>query len=435
MGPMGHLMSYDVSLDLIDDIMDKVANVEDWAGRPQTRLCELIDGTMSISDRLHSRWRPNSHWCMRWGIMAELRDRGQAYTTSSSRSSSTNSFHSATSEFPTFDRANPTPTDSIRFLGFAASHNLVHYVRQMLDCRETSVSLETLDYLLRCSISAYPSPFRAPGRPDSSGPLKVVRALLRRGANPNAKLFAKTIWREILERTAVLWNEFFLTDRSDYDSCHSETWISNSKTLTSSVIASIENGADMGAICNFHYTHNSGPLDSWYQFDMQLSALSTIQLVLGHTPDFPRIREMCIARGALLYPRCTILEIRIRTEELIESYGVRQYELSKRESEECVAFIEQFAASRSNKLEEDRANFHRQLREFSGRLEVIRSNDPNSSRMRTSIARESSEGSEWYTHKSFFDRKDFDLSDFRPLHGFFDAPQRHDCDSPSSLEE
>ena len=441
MGPMSHLISYNIelSLDYIDYIMDKVANVEDRAGRPQTRLCELVDGTMSISDRLHSQSRPNSHWCMRWGIVTRLRDRGQAYTTSSSRSSSTNSFHSATSEFPTFDRANPTPTDSIRFLGFAASHNLVHYVQQMLDCRETSVSLKTLDYLLRCSISAYPSPWWSRGRPDSSGPLKVVRALLRRGANPNAKLFAKTVWRTILEGTAALWNTFFLTDHG-----HSGIWISNSKILTSSIIAFIENGADMGAIWNFHfkthqYTHNSGPLDICYEFDMQLSALSTIQLVLGHTPDFPRIHEMCIARGALLYSRCTILEIRISTEELIEYQDVRQYELSKRESEEFVAILEQFAALRSNKLREDLANFQRHLREFSGRLEVIRSNDPNSSRMRTSITRESREGSEWYTHKSFFDRNTFGFSDFRSQQEFFDAPssppQRHDCDSSNSLEE
>lgn len=446
MGPMSYPISYHprVSLDSIDDIMPEIAKVEDRAGRPQTRLCELVDGTMSVSDRLHSRWRPNSHWCMRWGIMAELCDGGQAYTTSSSRSSSTNSFHSATSEFPTFDRANPTPTDSIRFLGFAASHNLVHYVQQMLDCRETSVSLESLDYLLRCSISAYASPSWLPGRPDSSGPLKVVRALLRRGANPNAKLFAKTIWREILERTAVLWNGFFLTDLSDYKLWHSETWISNSKTLTSSIIAFIEKGADMGAICNFHLkargdTHNRGPINSWYEFDMQLSALSTIQLVLGHTPDFPRIQEMCIARGALLYSRCTILGIRISTEELIGSYDMRQYELSKRESEEFVAILEQFAALRSNKLEDDLAIFRRQLREFFGRLEVIRSNDPNSSRMRTSIARETRQGSEWYTHKSFFDRKNFGFRDFRSQQAFFDAPssppQRHDCDSSSSHEE
>lgn len=447
MGHMSHPISYDMSLDDIDEIMEKVADVEDRAGRPQTRLCELVDGTMSISDRLHSRWRPNSHWCMRWGIMAKLRDRGQAYTTSSSRSSSTNSFHSATSEFPTFDRANPTPTDSIRFLGFAASHNLVHYVQHVLDCRETSVSLKTLDYLLRCSVSAYLSFRWSPGRPDSSGPLKVVRALLRRGANPNTKLFTKTIWREFLERTAVLWNDYFLGVWSDHDLRHSETWISNSKTLTSSIIAFIENGADMGAICNFHfrtreYAHNHGPLDPWYEFDMQLSALSTIQLVLGHTPDFPRIQEMCIARGALLYSRGTILEIRIGTEELIASYDVRQYELSKRESEEFVAILEQFAALlrvSCNKLEEDQAIFRRQLREFSGRLIVIRSNDPNSSRMRTSIARESEEGSEWYTHKSFFDRKNFGFRDFRSQQAFFDAPssppQRHDCDSSSSLEE
>ena len=434
-GPISHLMDlmshpiiFDMGLDSIDDIMDEVANVEDRAGRPQTRLCELVDGTMSISDRLHSRWRPNSHWSMRWGIMAESRDRGQAYTPSSSRSSSTNSFHSATSEFLTFDRANPTPTDSIRFLGFAASHDLVHYVQQMLDCRETSVSLKTLDYLLRCSISTYLSPQYSLGSPDSSGPLKVVRALLRRGANPNAKLFAKTIWREILERTAVLWSHAFLTDWSDDDFPHiGTTWISNSKTLTSSIIAFIEKGADMGAICNFHFNarrviHNSGPLDPWCEFDMQLSALSTIQLVLGHTPDFPRIQEMCMARGALLYSRCTILQIRISTEELIGSDDVRQYELSKRESEECVAILEQFAALRSNKLKEDLANFQRQLREFSERLEVIRSNDPNSSRMRTSIARESREGSEWHTHKSFFDRKNFGFRDSRSQQEFSDAP-------------
>ena len=426
--------------DDIDSIMEEVAKAEDRAGKPQTRLCELVDRTMSISDRLHPKWRPNSHWCMRWGILARKLDKEQAYTTLSSRSSSTDSFDSATSELPTFDHANAAPTDSIRFLGFAASHNLVHYVQHVLDCREKSVSPETLDYLLCCCILGGYGP---------SGASKVIVELLRRGANPNANLFAKTMWGRFLERTAVVWAvNVMYRDNSRY-------WNTFSQTLTSSIIAFIENGADMGAIWTYHfeansdsYTGNRDILDYEYGFDMRLSALSTIQLVLRHSPDFARIQEMCIARGALLYSRCTIFESTFKvfkdiTEEPLESYDVRQYELSERESEEFVAILEQFTALRSTEGEGS-TGFLRQLREFSGSLEVMRSDNPNSSRMRTSIARHSRKGSEWYTNKSLFDPSTFYMKFCKRPKYFYDAPssspQRHNSnsslhDSDSSLED
>ena len=424
LGPMSHPNKNNtrISLHNIDNIMESVAISEYRSGRPQTRLCELVDGTMTISDRLHSQWRPDSHWSMRWGRLAKFLYQEQARTTLSSRSSSTDSFDSAASELLTFDPANAARTDSMRFLGFAASHNLVHYVQQMVDCREKSVSPETLHYLLCCSISSYGSmPWYTWG-PDLAGPLKVVLELLRRGANPNAKLFAKTIWREFLERTATLWADYFLDDRFGY----SDVWNPNSQTLTSSIIAFIENGADMGATWTFHFV--TSPQYRFHSFDMQLSPLSAIQLVLRHTPNFPRIQEMCIARGALLYSRCTILQGRFNdgTEEPLQSYYLRQYELSDRESEEFVAIFEQFAALRSTELEEDPTNIKRQLRDFSERLDVIHSDTSNSSRvLRTSITRTSWKGSEWYTHKSFFDPKTYWLDDWEGPTGhqkFYDAP-------------
>ena len=434
LGPLDAVTVYnnEPSLSCIDSIMEKVANAENRAGMPQTRLCELVDGTMSISDRLHPGWRPNSHWCMRWGRLARMHDRGQACTPLSSRSSSTESFDSAKSEFPTFDRANAALTRSIRFLGFAASYNLVHFVQQVLDCREKSISPETLDYLLCWCVRAYRCISWSPGRPDSSGPFKVALELLRRGANPNARYFAKTIWREFLERTTA--------DRIEYFNIHvgqNEEWGSDSKTFTSSIITFIENGADMGAIWTFNLVIDPGNVegaaDRWYHLDIQLSALCAIQLVLRHTLEFPRMQEMCIARGALLYSRCTTLGVTSTdsTEKPPGTFYVRQYELSERESEEFVTILEQFAALRSTMVEEGLANFRGQLWEFSERLGMIRSDTSNSSRIRTSIARKRPGGSEWYTHRYLLD------GGWRGENRFYDAPssppQCHDSDS--SLED
>ena len=428
LGPMNQRADdySELSLRGIDSIMGEVARAEDRAGRPQTRLCELVDRTMLISDRLHPKWRPNSHWCMRWGLLARVLDHEQAYTTLSSRSNSTDSFDSATSELPTFDHANAAPTDSIRFLGFAASHNLVHYVQHVLDCREKTAGPETLDYLLCCSIS---------GGVYEPAASKVIVELLGRGANPNANLFAKTMWGVFLERTATVWAA---DGMSEFNSGH---WNPYSQTLTSTIIAFIENGAEMGAIWTYHFNGNRNILDYRYGFDMRLSALSLIQLVLRHTPDFARIQEMCIARGALLYSRCTIFEsifkvFKDSTEQPPESYDVRQYELSERESDEFVAILEQFAALHSTEGE-GFTGFLRQLREFSGSLEVMHSDNPNSARMRTSIARLSREGSEWYTHKSLFDPNTFHAESYKGQNSFYDAPssppQPHDSDS--SLED
>ena len=101
-----------------------------------------------------------------------------------------------------------------------------------------------------------------------------------------------------------------------------------------------------------------------------------------------------------------------------------------------VAIFEQFATFPYIEVDEGFENFRRKLREFSERLDAIRSDDSISSRMRTSIARESWEASQWYTHKSFFDPNSYGLRAFKGLtlqQKFFDALSSlsllHDPDS------
>lgn len=420
----------------IDTVMKEVAIAEDRTGRAQIRLCELIDRTMSVLDHGHSDWHPESHWCTRWGKLAELLVREQdgscSSTRTSSRSSSSDSFYSTMSKPTIQGNSDVALMESLNFLSFAASHGLSHYVQQMLEYREQSVSSETLDYLLYWSNHFVWVSYKGRYRYDFRQ-LKVLPEVLRRGGNPNREFFTRPIWRDFLERMVSVCHESHLLLLKlstpskfwhDIERDSNLDWAA----LTAATIAFIEYGADVQAIWTFHFSYTmSYEANRDCSFDMALSPLSATHLCISEEPDFPRIRDMCIFRGALSYSRCTILTVNFHSTKECATYS-KQYELSEHESRDFVALFETYIYSRREGPKRVRADLSRQTSEFYNSLDEVR---PHISSSRKNIHHHSRRGeqrSEWSPYAPRFQSGTMGLRVSRAVEGqqeYFDALTSH----------
>ena len=184
----------------------------------------------------------------------------------------------------------------------------------------------------------------------------------------------------------------------------------------------IGSGADVGTVWTFHTAaHHIAEIGTpssavSFAFDLQLSALSTIQLYLKNELEFPRVQEMCIANGAILYARCQVLEFMFIDEKGNDGGFLKQYELSEQESRDFVGIYEDYLSSwRLCGADPIRKALRRQIQEFAGRLDDDRV---------TSIARENYKGSRWRTHRSRFqpDTLGLKMYGIELRNYFFDAP-------------
>ncbi|CAD6592252.1 MAG: hypothetical protein ASARMPRED_006132 [Alectoria sarmentosa] len=305
------------------------------------------------------------------------------------------------------DRTGAAQTE-LYFLSLAASHGLCHYVEQRLDCREKSGGPETLDYLLWYSTTSIND------SPNVDFPLtrvlKVVTELLRRGANPNTKILKRTIWEEFQEQMLSRLGYVIKTHLP------SKTW----DDITPAISAFLECGADVHTIWTYHFSRVMYLAFLWDEtilapektdrrcsFDMQLSALSVIQLCLRSEPVFPRIWEMCLARGALSHSKCTILEVVSFFDDEKSTQNKKRYELSEQESNDFLELFEQFIAFCKTEYDETpgplqarMVDLRRRISEFYDMLDEVR---PYSSTSRFNyhpIAHK--QGSEWSTYTSRF---------------------------------
>lgn len=320
-----------------DSVLSRIAILEDKFGAAQTGLCELLDRTMSIIDRSHLDWSPESHWCTRWGELADhyLREQDAASSspTLSSRSSSRDSFYSAPSEPTVPGDSNAAPPGSINFLSFAASHSLSLYVHHVLEFSQPSINSETLDFSLYCStLLAGFSEYSVQAMP------KTVLELLRRGANPNARFKGNTAWREFLKYLVELWTRSLrngLRSTSFHDMAI--------QPLALATIAFVEHGADVGLI----WTKRLFQLESRSQnpsfeciFDLQASPSSTIELCMRNAPEMPRIRKLCDTRGAFRYLRCPTLRFDVDSQTEEDEVLRKEFMLSEQESEDFLRIFE-----------------------------------------------------------------------------------------------
>ena len=232
------------SPDDIDKIMEAVLGLENSIGKPQVRLCKLMDRIMSYLDRSDPDWSSDSHWCTRWGKLAVIWEVETATsTTSSSRSSPRDTSFPTTSPSTSSSTEpgdfSPTQIGSRNFNSFAASHGLSLYVNHVLD-QEKHIGPEALDDMLYCSTLARR--------------MKPAE-LLRRGATPNAIFNGKTIWEHLLSRMASMWIW------KKYDGCRLD--VSDTKNLLTATIAFVDMGQTLvrpSLITSPSTRHNARPL-------------------------------------------------------------------------------------------------------------------------------------------------------------------------------
>lgn len=370
-------------LDSIDWIREEVAIAEDRTGKAQPRLRELIDRTTYNSDRGRDR-----------SADLNLGEQDSLNTKTSSRSSS-RVLCSTMSKPATPGNWNSAQIGTPDLHAFAALHGLSHfhgsshYVQQMLECREKSCGPGILDYILYCSI--FFASYEMGEDCQFTRALRIVPELLRRGADPNADFLMRTIWREYLGR--MLGHLAFMLNWRYNAKIHSNVtqrpYHVNWDAIVMPTIAFVEYGADVHKIWHFHFGHTiilstngigpiseAGTIESACSFDIQLSALSALNLCLRDKPEYPLIREMCIARGAFSYAKCTVLEVISKQEQ---ARYKKKYELSEQESRDFLALFEQYVALRGIEVPLVAADLSRQILEFYDRLDEVR---PDSSTSR-----------------------------------------------------
>lgn len=260
-------------------------------------------------------------------------------------------------------------------------------MQQTLGCQGKNVGPELLDQLLCCAtfLTSYEEGWWSYL---SFRPFRVLPEVLRQGGNPNRDFFTRTIWREFLERTLFEWHKSH--KRSARLEFTPDAWAA----ITVTTVAFVEYGADVQAIWTFHFSSvmtfyyldsQASPEDetvfSTCSFDIQLSPLSAIHLCLRDRPQFPRIREMCISRGAVSYSRCTILEVSFSSREESAEYR-KQYELSEHESEDFLALFENYMEDCNTNDGPVMGDLRRQILKFYHRLDEVR---PPSSSSRTNV--------------------------------------------------
>ena len=162
----------------------------------------------------------------------------------------------------------------------------------------------------------------------------------------------KNIWKEFLEGMIEVKNEEMLFPDSK---CYLPLFIP-------AIFELVKYGADVRAIWTFRIevrqldfgeglaSTGERPQCVFYAFDLKGSALSVIQLWLNSEPKLPQIQAMCTTRGAILYLRCTILQVGLVSATEDDTRYLKEYELSEQGSGEFVEMFEHCMTSARNKI-------------------------------------------------------------------------------------
>ena len=192
---------------ILHEIMENISVAERQKGTAQTSICADYEDVLAYLNRPSSK----AHWSVRWGSSNYyLRVRKIADLSSSSRSSSTGSFHSTNIQPTLLENSSVLPTRPVDFVGVAASYGLSRYVEQKLFCQSKTVDQDTANYLLCCSTWAFRHIPDATITPDPED-LRFWRLcafileLLKLGADCNIYVedFSNTLWGYFL--TQIMW--------------------------------------------------------------------------------------------------------------------------------------------------------------------------------------------------------------------------------------
>lgn len=292
---------------VLREIMENTSVAERQNGTAHGSLCAEYDEVLAGMNRRSSS---KAHWSVRWGMCSSnlvSSDCQVAPLSSTSRSSSTDSFHSVNSEPRLCKNFRVLPTRPVDFVGVAALWGLSRYVKEKLGWESKMVDQETADHLLCCSMWAF--------REMSSiidGQLKrrlrsctFAIEVLRLGGNCNIYVedFANTLWGDFLTQTTWILSP----KRSDIK-----------ETLAMTTKAFLDNGADVQVRVHREVAVRLSGLGSlegqavlepnrYQQFTCieENTALYAIQEVCGDMPEFGTLEKQIQNNGGSSSSRWT----------------------------------------------------------------------------------------------------------------------------------
>lgn len=266
-------------------IMVEAGRVEKETGVAQVALMDLLDRSLAMLSQRSPGQPSDLHWCRAWDIPRAFGLEPQQTSQPSN--------DSILSRYP------------VDFLGFAAWCGLHKYVEHTLDSQSVRQNPSTIDYLLCCTVNGFVYGLRL----GTNSYMKLVSALLERGANPNTKALEGTVWGSFLQR---LYRMCFYTFANWLPSEISELLVTG---CWGTVRKLVESGANLNEDVCFilskglpgSMTHSgTSTLDlSSYRISLHLSASSVLQQCFANTPVLSEIENACIASGASLYFECT----------------------------------------------------------------------------------------------------------------------------------
>ena len=276
----------------IRDIMLEAFDAEEETGVAQVALMDLLDRSLAMLCQ-RSGQPSDLHWCRAWGFPDTF---GPSDSSSSLKSKTQH-----TSEPSNDGILTPYPVD---FLGFAAYFGLHKYVEHILDLQSGRQNTSIADYLLSCAVDGFRVKYRMEA---TKSYMKLISALLKRGANPNMKSLESTVWGSFLRKLYDL----YYWDGSSYGKA--------SEILQLVFLDTVREFIGSGANVNETFClildetvdpqFRSGTLIpssvESYRISLQISSLSILQQFFAKIPILSEIEDACITSGALSYFECT----------------------------------------------------------------------------------------------------------------------------------
>ena len=305
----------------IGRIMGNASSAENETGVAQPGLMDLLDRSITTLCQQSPGQPSNLHWCRAWGYPEVFisSDSERTWPLSRSKSSPTSN-----------PRDDGTPaTGPVDFLGFAAWCGIYKYVGLTLDSQSRPQNLSTAGYLLGCAVGGLDRLLI-----DWSWHLKLISALLKRGADLNIEASKRTVWGCFLQKL--------------HNACYGRSLEQDPSIDTGwrkTVRAFLDSGANVKeSICynlgqdifeDVNHSASSTPLKlTRYLIKLDLSALSIIQQCFGNDPKLSEFEDACITSGAILHSECTEMLFEVRDEG-----GQRRWLDSKLSKQQLSQFI------------------------------------------------------------------------------------------------
>lgn len=337
-------------------IMNSASIAEDETGVAQLDLMGLLDRSVAMLCQRCPGQPSNQHWCRAWSIPKFLEN--SLYFSSPHESKIHRTSESKNDDFLSF-----YPVD---FLGLAARSGLYRYALHIFDSQSGWENPGMKDYLLGCAVDGL-NDEDAMLRPH----IKLISALLERGANPNMKIWNRTVWDYFLQRV----HRWCFGYEPDYwDPSHiSEVWLGTVRQFLESgadVNERIYSGFDKSMLESVPHLVTSTPLTlERYVVRQHFSALSILQQCFASSPEFSAIEDACNAFGASLYCECTSISFAVSEGE---SYRWVDSKLSKQQLTHFSHTLDQLLKLSARDYKKRRRTIERPIVELFHELDIER---------------------------------------------------------------